>query len=53
MFQTRNQGKAPATFRIVVTEGGPGIGTLQLTLLTPFLSVLPPETVLNGTITIR
>jgi hypothetical protein len=53
MFQTGNQGKQPATFRVVVTEGGPGVGTLQLTLLTPFLFVLPTETVLNGTITIH
>ena len=53
MFQTGNQGKELATFRVVVTEGGPGIGTLQLTLLTPFLFVLPPETVLNGNITIH
>lgn len=53
MFQTGNQGKEPATFRVVVTEGGPGVGTFQLTLLTPFLFVLPPETVLNGNITIH
>jgi len=53
MFQTGNQGKEPATFRVVVTEGGPGAGTLQLTLLTPFLFVLPTETVLNGAITIH
>lgn len=53
MFQTGNQGKEPATFRVVVTEGGPGIGTLQLTLLTPFLFVMPTETVLNGNITIH
>jgi hypothetical protein len=52
MFQTGNQGKAPSTFRVVVTEGGPGAGTLQLTLLTPFLFVLPTETVLNGRIDI-
>lgn len=53
MFQTGNQGKEPATFRVVVTEGGPGVGTFQLTLLTPFLFVLPTETVLNGGITIH
>jgi hypothetical protein len=52
MFQTGNQGKQPATFRAVVTAGGPGVGTLQLTLLTPFVFVLPTETVLNGTIRI-
>jgi len=48
MFQTGNQGKSPATFRVVVTEGGPGEGTLQLTLLTPFEFVLPTEYVLDG-----
>jgi hypothetical protein len=53
MFQTGNQGKAPATFRAVVEEGGPGEGTLQLTLLTPFLFVLPTETVLSGNIAIH
>ena len=52
-FQTGNQGKQAATFRVIVTEGGPGVGTLQLTLLTPFLFVLPTETVLNGVITIH
>jgi hypothetical protein len=52
MFQTGNQGKQAATFRAVVTAGGPGAGTLQLTLLTPFVFVLPTETVLNGTIRI-
>jgi len=50
MFQTGNQGKAPATFRVVVTEGGPGVGTLRLTLLTPFEFALPTEYVLNGAI---
>jgi hypothetical protein len=50
MFQTGNQGKSPATFRVVVTDGGPGEGTLQLTLLTPFEFVLPTEYVLNGQI---
>jgi hypothetical protein len=53
MFQTGNQGKLPATFRVVVQEGGPGTGTLQLTLLTPFPFELPTETVLNGQITIH
>jgi hypothetical protein len=52
MFQTGNQGKEPATFRVVVTAGGPGVGILHLTLLTPFVFDLPPETVLNGNITI-
>jgi hypothetical protein len=50
MFQTGNQGKSAATFRVVVTDGGPGVGTLQLTLLTPFEFVLPTEYVLNGKI---
>ena len=53
MFQTGNLGKSPATFRAVVTEGGPGVGTLQLTLLTPFEFVLPTEYVLNGRIDVR
>lgn len=53
MLQTGDQGKSPATFRVVVTEGGPGVGTLQLTLLTPFIFVLPTEHVLNGRINIR
>jgi hypothetical protein len=53
MFQTGNQGKSPAMFVATVTEGGPGVGTLQLTLLTPFLFVLPVERVLNGTITVH
>lgn len=53
MFQTGNQGKQAATFRAVVTEGGPGEGTLHLTLLTPFFFDLPTETVLNGLITIH
>jgi len=53
MFQTGNQGKSPATFRVVVTEGGPGVGTLHLTLLTPFEFVLPTEHVLNRQIDTR
>jgi hypothetical protein len=52
-LQMGNQGKSPATFRVVVTEGGPGVGTLQLTLLTPMVMVLPTELVLNGHISIR
>jgi hypothetical protein len=52
MLQTGNQGKSPATFRVIVTDGGPGEGTLQLTLLTPFLFVLPTEEVLNGHISV-
>ena len=53
MFQTGNQGKAPATFHVEVMAGGPGIGTLQLTLLTPFGFVLPTEEVLHGQISIH
>jgi hypothetical protein len=53
MFQTGNQGKLPATFHVEITAGGPGIGTLTLTLLTPFLFPLPTERVLNGQISIR
>jgi hypothetical protein len=53
MFQTGNQGKSPATFHVEVTAGGPGIGTLRLTLLTPFLFPLPTERVLNGQISIH
>ena len=53
MFQTGNQGKAPATFHVVVTAGGPGVGTLQLTLLTPLLFPLPVEHVLDGQISIE
>ena len=53
MFQTGNQGKSSATFRVVVTGGGPGVGTLQLTLLTPMVFVMPTEHVLNGRIDMR
>src|SRR5437870_5736230 len=41
MFQTGNLGKSPATFHAEVTAGGPGVGTLHLTLLTPFFFDLP------------
>jgi hypothetical protein len=53
MFQTGNQGKSPATFHAEVTAGGPGVGTLRLTLLTPFLFPLPTEHVLDGRISIH
>jgi hypothetical protein len=53
MFQTGNQGKLPATFHFDVTAGGPGVGTLHLTLLTPFIFDLPTELVMDGQITIR
>ena len=53
MLQTGNQGKSPATFHFEVTPGGPGVGTLHLTLLTPFVFDLPIEQVLNGHISIH
>jgi hypothetical protein len=53
MFQTGNQGKSPATFHVEVTPGGPGVGTLHLTLETPFFFDLPLEYVLNGQISIE
>jgi hypothetical protein len=54
MLQTGNLGKEPTTFRVVVTEGGPGEGTLQLTAFTTSLGtvVLPTEDVLNGHISV-
>ena len=52
MFQTGNQGKSPATFHVEVTAGGPGVGTLHLTLLTPMVFDLPREYVLDGQISI-
>jgi hypothetical protein len=53
MLQTGNQGKFPATFHVEVTAGGPGAGTLHLTLLTPFVFDLPVEHVLNGRINVH
>jgi hypothetical protein len=53
MFQTGNQGKSESTFHVSVTAGGPGAGTLHLTLLTPFFFDLPTEHVLNGQISIH
>ncbi|HEY3182520.1 MAG TPA: hypothetical protein VGJ77_06790 [Gaiellaceae bacterium] len=53
MLQTGNQGKFPATYHVEVTAGGPGVGTLQLTLLTPFFFALPTEHVLVGRISTR
>jgi hypothetical protein len=53
MLQTGNQGKFPATFHFDVTTGGPGVGTLHLTLLTPFFFDLPIEHVMDGQITIH
>jgi hypothetical protein len=44
--------KSEATFRVEVTSGGPGVGSLHLTLLTPFIFDLPTERVLNGQISI-
>jgi hypothetical protein len=45
--------KSAATFHVEVTAGGPGVGTLHLTLLTPFLFDLPVEHVLHGQISIH
>src|SRR6266699_1256225 len=45
--------KSAATFHVEVTAGGPGVGTLHLTLLTPFFFDLPVEHVLNGQISIH
>jgi hypothetical protein len=44
--------KSEATFHVVVTPGGPGVGTLHLTLDTPFFFDLPVEHVLDGQISI-
>lgn len=50
-------GTFPAEFSVVVTEGGPGTGTLTLTVLSPRLGpapvTLPTETVMHGGITIH
>lgn len=45
--------KSAATFHVEVTAGGPGVGTLHLTLLTPMVFDLPVEQVLNGQISIH
>jgi hypothetical protein len=45
--------KSAATFHVEVTAGGPGVGTLHLTLLTPFFFDLPVEHVLHGQISIH
>ncbi len=45
--------KSEATFHVEVTAGGPGVGTLHLTLITPFFFNLPTEHVLNGQISIH
>jgi hypothetical protein len=54
--QTGSPAKFPATFRVVVGEGGPGAGTLQLTVLAPAFSgsaiALPTEKVLAGDISV-
>jgi hypothetical protein len=50
-------GSFPAQFSVVVKEGGPGVGTLTLTVLSPRLGstpvTLPVETVMHGGITIH
>ena len=53
MLQTGPDGKFPATFHVDVTAGGPGVGTLELTLITPFPFPMPLEHVLAGQISIR
>ncbi len=45
--------KSAATFHVEVTAGGPGVGTLHLTLLTPMFFDLPVERVLHGQISIH
>jgi len=45
--------KSAATFHVEVTAGGPGVGTLHLTLLTPMFFDLPVEQVLHGQISIH
>jgi hypothetical protein len=45
-------GRMPAVFHVDVTEGGPGGGTMRLTVLTPDFP-LPTETVMHGRITIH
>jgi len=45
--------KSAATFHVEVTPGGPGVGSMHLTLLTPFVFDLPTERVLNGQISIK
>jgi hypothetical protein len=45
-------GQMAATFFVSVTEGGPGVGTLQLTVLSPPFPV-PLEHVLHGSISIH
>jgi hypothetical protein len=45
--------KSAATFHVEVTAGGPGVGTLHLTLLTPMFFDMPIEHVLNGQISIH
>jgi hypothetical protein len=47
------QTKSPATFHVDVTRGGPGVGTLRLTVLMPIVLALPVEHVLVGRISIR
>jgi hypothetical protein len=50
-------GKFPAVFQVDVREGGPGAGTLTLTVLSPRLGpapvTLPIETVMHGGIAIH
>jgi hypothetical protein len=48
VFQTGNQGGAPATFQVEVTAGGPALERFGWALLTPFVLVLPTEEVLTA-----
>lgn len=45
-------GRMPAVFHVAVTEGGAGVGTMRLTVLTPDFP-LPIEAVMHGRITIH
>jgi hypothetical protein len=45
-------GRMAATFHVDVREGGPGVGTLHLTVLSPPFPV-PPERVLHGYISVH
>jgi len=48
--------KMPVIFYVTVTDGGPGVGTLQLTVTTPSgapVAAFKPETVLKGQIDIH
>jgi hypothetical protein len=52
MLNLGPSGTMPAVFRVDVTEGGAGVGTLTLSVLN-LSFFLPTETVMHGRITIR